>query len=185
MERPKLLEEEKEAAMHVIAHGAGNAYAARRALGLEPGRHIYPVAMQVGAIGKHVANVDADTKSDGAIGRLIAIVVRHPFLHVDSAAHSPVDAVEHDEQRIASGLNDPAAMLVDRWVDQNTAEGPQPLERSYIIQPNQAAVTDHIGIEHGDQLASAWCPSDKVRCVDHRHPEEPCTHVVAGTRKDR
>ena len=163
MERPKLVEHEIEPAMHVIAHGAGNAYSAWRTLGLEPGRHIHAVAMQVRAIGDHVADVDADPKPDGPIGRLIAIVVRHLLLHFDRAAHRPVDAVEHDEQRVAAGLNDPPAMLVDRWVDQSVAESPKPFERSYVIQPNQTAVTDHVGIDHGDQLSPAWCPSDQVR----------------------
>ncbi len=95
-------------------------------------------------------------------GQLIAIVLRHLSLDSDGATHGTVDAIEFDEQRIASDLDDSPAMFVDSWVDQSAAEGPQPFERSDVIQPDQAAVTNHVGIDHGNQLPPAWCPSDQV-----------------------
>jgi hypothetical protein len=120
----------------MVAHGARDTYSARRTLGLEPGRHIHAVTMQVRAIGNHVADVNANPKQNGPIGGLIAIIVGHPLLHLDRAAHCPIDAIERDEQRVASGLNELPAMLVDCWIDQSAAEGPKPFERSYVIQPN-------------------------------------------------
>jgi hypothetical protein len=53
-------------------------------------------------------------------------------------------------------------MFVDHRVDQSVAKGPKPTERSYIIQFEQAAVTDHIREDHGDKLSTARCPSDQV-----------------------
>jgi hypothetical protein len=114
----------------MVAHGARDAYSAWRTLGLQPGRHVHPVAMQVRAIGYHVTDVDPNAKSDGPIGRLIGIVFGHVLLHLDRAADGPVEAIEPNEQRVASGLDDPPAVLVDRWVDQPAAKGPQPFERS-------------------------------------------------------
>jgi hypothetical protein len=59
-------------------------------------------------------------------------------------------------------LNDPAAVFVDRWAYQSAAQSPQSFKRSNVIQPNQVTVTDHVGIDHGDQLAPARCPSNQV-----------------------
>ena len=80
-------------------------------------RHIHRIAMQVGSIGNRVADVDPDAKADGSIGRLVAIVDRNLLLHLHGAAHRAVYAVEHDQQRVAACLDNPAAMLLDRRVD--------------------------------------------------------------------
>ena len=106
--------------------------------------------------GDHVANIDADAEANGAIGRLVAIMDGHLLLHLHRTAHRSVNAVEHDEQRITAGVDDPAAMLLDRWVDQVAAERPQPLERADVVQPDQAAVAHHVGMHHGGQPALGW-----------------------------
>ena len=69
----------------------------------------------------HIAKVDADTEADAAIQRLVAVVSWHLLLHLDSAAHRTVDAVERHQQRIAAGLHHPAAMLTDRRIDQRSS----------------------------------------------------------------
>ena len=112
--------------------------------------------MQVSPISNGVSNVDADAKADGSIRRLIAVVDRNLLLHLHGTAHRPVDAVEHDQQGVAAGLDDPAAMLLDRRVDQVAAESTQPFERSCVVQADQAAVADHVGIDDGDQLPPIW-----------------------------
>ena len=78
------------------------------------------------------------------------------LLHLHGTAHRSVDAVEHHEQGIAPGVDDPAAMLLDRWVDQVFAESPQPFERPNIVQADQAAVAHHVGMDDGDQLPPIW-----------------------------
>jgi hypothetical protein len=153
---------EVEPAVHVVAHGTRDTDPTRRTFGLEPGRHVYTVAMKIGTVSDYVANVDANSKPDHAITRLIAIRIRHLLLYLDRAARCPVDAVEDDEQRVAPGLNDPAAMLVDRWIDQCTAEASKPFERSQIIQTDETAVADHVGIDDGDQLPPPWRPADQI-----------------------
>ena len=155
--------------MHMIAHRSRDADAARRTFGLKPRRHIHRVAVEVSAIGNRVAKVDADAEADGSIRRLIAIMDRNLLLHLHRTAHRSIDAVEHDEQRVAAGLNDPAAMLLDRRVDQVAAERTQPCKRPCVIQADQAAVTHHVGIDHGDQLPPIWCPASRVLTTDLRH----------------
>ena len=65
VECPKRLEGEIEPVMHMIAHRARDADAAWRALGLEPGRDIHAVAVQVGSVGNRIADVDPHAEADG------------------------------------------------------------------------------------------------------------------------
>jgi hypothetical protein len=69
--------------------------------------------MQVSAIGNRVTKVAPNAKANGSI----AVVDRHLLLHFYGAAYRPIDAVEHDEQRVAPGLDDPAAMFLNGGID--------------------------------------------------------------------
>ncbi len=153
----------------MVAHRSRDADAAGRTLSLKSFCYIHHLAMQIGAIGNRIADIDADAKADGAVGGLVTIIGGYLLLHLNGTAHRAIDAVEHDEEGVASGLNDPAAMLVDRRVDQSAAERTEAFERSFVIQPDQAAVTNHVGIDHSDQLPPRWRPSDQVRCLVHSH----------------
>ena len=103
--------------MHMIAHCSRDTDTSRRAFGLKSCRYIHCVPVKVGPIGNRVANVDPDAEADGPVRRLVAIMVGNLLLHLHGTAYRPVDAVEHDQQGIAPGLDDPAAMLLDRRVD--------------------------------------------------------------------
>ena len=63
------------------------------------------------------------------------VVDRNLLLHLDGTPHCPVDAIEHDEQGVATGLDDPAAVLIDRRVYQVPTEGPQSFESSWSSRP--------------------------------------------------
>ena len=113
--------------------------------------------------GNYITNIDADAKADCPIGRYVAIMGRNLLLHLHGTTDPrSVNAVKHEEQRVASCIDDPAAMLVDGWVDQVLAESPEPFERPYIIQTDQAAVTNHVGMEDGDQLPPIWWSFDRA-----------------------
>ena len=146
----------------MIAHRLRDADATRRTRSLKPGRHIHDVTVDVSAIWNHIADVDTDAEADRPIGGLITIVGGHLLLHLDGTLHRPINAIEHDEQGVTARIDDPTAMLGDSWVDQSAAESLEPLKCSDVIQPNQAAVTNHVGMEDGNQLPPAWCPSDQV-----------------------
>jgi hypothetical protein len=79
-------------------------------------------------------------------------VARNLLLHLHGTPHGPVDTVEGDEQGVATRLNDPAAVLLNRGIDHLSAECPQPFKRPNIVQPNQPAVPGHIHVDYGDQL---------------------------------
>lgn len=42
-------------------------------------------------------------------------------------------------------------MLADCWVDQRAAQLGRPPERAGVVQADQAAVGEHVGIDDGDQ----------------------------------
>ena len=83
--------------MHVIAHGSRDANTTRRTFALKPRHYVHRVAMEVGSLGNHVADIDGDTKADGPIGGLVAIIVGHLPLHFHGTSHRTINAVEHDE----------------------------------------------------------------------------------------
>jgi hypothetical protein len=127
----------------------------QRRLGFERGPEVATARFR-----NDIASVDADAKADGPIGELVTVIGGNLLLHLYGTAHRTVDAVEHDEEGVTSCVNDSAAILVDCRVEHSPAESPEPIERSYVIQPNETTVTDHVSIDHGDQLPTAWRSSD-------------------------
>ena len=96
----------------------------------------------------------------------MGVVDRNPFLHPHGAANRAVNAIEHNKQKVAPSLDDPAVMFFNRGIDQVFAERPQPLQGSGVVQPNQSAVTYHVGIDDGNQLAPI---SRFIRCGGLSH----------------
>ena len=173
VEASKLLETEIEPFVDMITHRSRHADAARRTLGLKPCCHVDHVAVEVSPVGNHVADVDTDPKADGSIRRLLPVVDRNLLLHRHGTAYRAIYAVEHDQQRVATGLDDASAMLTDHRVDHVFAESTQPLKRSNVVKPDKTAVPDHIGIDDGDQLPPALRSSGQIRCVAQRHGRHP------------
>ena len=97
IQRPDRLECKIEPIVHVITHGSRDTDTTRRTFALQPRHDVDRAAMEVGALGDHVADIDGDTKADGPIGGLVAIIVRHLPLYFHGALHGAVNAVEHDE----------------------------------------------------------------------------------------
>ena len=97
----------------MVAHRSRDTDAARRTLGLESCRDIHDIAVDVSAIWDHIADVDADTKADGPVQRLIAIEQGDLLLNGNGTAHGTIDAVEDDQQRIAGSLGNSATMFAN------------------------------------------------------------------------
>lgn len=152
----KLFERQPEPILHMVAHLSRDADTARRTFGLEPCRYIDDIAVDISAIWNHIPDIDTDAEADGAVRGLASIVCGYLLLHIYGAAHRSVDAVEDDEQGIAPRVDDPSTVLLDCWVYQVFSQFPETLESSLVIQPNQAAVANHIRMYHGDQLPPIW-----------------------------
>ena len=87
------------------------------------------------------------------IGRRTLIVDRDLLLDLHSTTNRSVDAVEYDKQGVTTSLHDPAPMLGNGGVDQIGPQALQAGQGARIVHANQAAIPDHVGIEHGYQLA--------------------------------
>jgi hypothetical protein len=108
----------------MIADWLRNAYASRSAFCLKSGCYVHGVAVQVSPIGNHIPDIDPDAEADGSIRGLIAIVDRRLLLVLYGTTYRSVYAVEHDEQRIAPRIDEPATMLLDCRINHVPAECP-------------------------------------------------------------
>jgi hypothetical protein len=125
--------------------------------------------VKVSSIRDRIANVDPDPKVDSPIMRLINIKAGKILLHFDCEAYRPIDAVEYHQQGVAAGLNNSAAMPVEGRIDNTAPELAQPVEGLQVVQPYQAAVTNHVGIDNRDKSPWIRQPTPHVRYIGHRH----------------
>ena len=102
----------------MVADRARDADAARRRQPLQPRRDVDAVAINIAAIGDHVAEIDADAKSQAALLGEVQIAVGHRALDFAGTAHRVDDAGEFRQHAVAGGLDDPAVMLADLRIDQ-------------------------------------------------------------------
>jgi hypothetical protein len=125
--------------------------------------------MQIGSVGNRIADVDPDPEKDSPIGRLVTVEQGNFLLHSDCEAQSSVDTIKYHQQGVAAGLNNSTAMAVDGWIDNFTAEPVQPFKRFEIIQPYQATVTNHVGMDDRHKSPRIGQHAGHARCSVHRH----------------
>ena len=100
---------------------------ARLGQAFQPRRDIDAVAIDVVALDDDVAEIDADAELDARCPPARRVALGHLALHVDRAAHRVDDAGELDQQAVASGFDDAAAMLLDLRVGKLAPEDLQSL----------------------------------------------------------
>ena len=154
----------------MIAHRSRDAETTRRTLGLESCRHVHYVPVYISPVGTHV---DANPKADGPICGLVTIADGHLLLDLDRTAHRSVSAVEHQQEKITTRVNEPPAKFVSGGVDHVAAQSPQSLRGSGVIQPDQTAVANHVRIDDCHQLPPILRSSCGVRCFRFRHSQPP------------
>ena len=105
----------------MIAHRARDAKAAGLRQRLQPRRNIDAVAVDVAAVGDHVAEIDPDAKGNAFVLGHLRVAVRHRPLDLGGAAHRIDDARKFHQHPVAGGLDDATVMLRDFRVDQLAA----------------------------------------------------------------
>ena len=129
----------------LIAHRAGDADAAGLGEHLETRRDVDAIAEDVVLLDDDVAQIDADAELDPPRRRHIGIAPRHPPLHFGRARHRINDAVEFHQHAVAGGLDDAAAVLGNRGIDELEPVGLQAGKRPRLVNLHQPAVADHVG----------------------------------------
>jgi hypothetical protein len=97
----------------MVADRARDADAPRRRQRLQPCRDVDAIAVNVVAVGDHVAEIDPDAKAQAALLGKIEIAVGHRALDFGRTAHRVDDAGEFRQHAVAGGLDDAAVMLAD------------------------------------------------------------------------
>ncbi|MGY3156261.1 hypothetical protein ACVW0V_005401 [Bradyrhizobium elkanii] len=142
-----------QAIADLIADRAGNADAAGLGQRLQAGRDVDAVAEDVGTVNDHVAKIDADAKLHPARRRDVGVALRHPALNLGRAQHRIDDAMKFDQQAVAGGLDDAAAILGDGRIDQLDAMGFEARKGARLVSLHQAAIADHVGGEDRSEPA--------------------------------
>ena len=168
--RAKRLKGEAKTGVDVVADRARNADTAFGAHRLQPGRDVHTITDQVRFVRDGVAYIDAKPESHVTIREFVQVVQGHLLLDLDRASDRAVDAVEHDHQRVAAGLRNSAAVFMDCRVNKVASECLQAPQRVAIIQPDQSAVSDHVGEDDDDQSAATCSMTGESRaavCIAH------------------
>src|SRR5215472_15217972 len=81
----------------------------------------------------------------------VLIAFSYRRLHLGRAAQCVDDAGELDQEAIAGGLDDAAAMLGDLWVEHRDAQGLEPAEGAFLVGFDQPRIARDIGCEDRDR----------------------------------
>jgi hypothetical protein len=152
----------------MVADGARDADAARRRQPLQPRRDVDGVAINVAAVGDHVAEIDPDAKSQAALLGEIEIALGHCALNFASTAHRVDHAGKFRQHAVTGGFDDPAVMLVDLRIDQFAQMRLDAFVRAFLIGAHQARIAHHIGREDRGETACGgrcghWPGDDNFR----------------------
>jgi hypothetical protein len=118
----------------------GSAKASRRG-------DIDAVAVNVLLVDDDVAEIDADAELDAALLGDAVIAQRDLVLDFDGTTHRIDDAGEFDQQPVAGGLDDAAAVLGDLGIRQLAPQRRQSRERTFLVVAHQTRVAGDIGCE--------------------------------------
>ena len=109
--------------------------------------------MDVAVLDDDVTEVHADPEYDPAFLRRPRIAFGHLPLHGNRAGDGLDHARELDQNAVAGGLNDAAAVLGDLGIDQCGAMRLEPREGVFLVGAHEPAVTRHVRGENRRQPA--------------------------------
>jgi hypothetical protein len=126
-----------------------------------------PSPKDVPILDDDLTNVDADTKVDALVCRYTCIALSHATLHVDRAAHRIDYAEKFQQQAIARGLDDPAAVFGDLRINQLPPVGLQSRQGRAVVAAHMQGIAHHIG--RYDRRQSSMVP---------RHPQTRSSSIA-------
>src|SRR5438477_9913267 len=97
--------------------------------------------------------MDADPELDAPLRRHISVALGHRPLELDCATHRIDDALEFDQQTVARGLDEAAAVLGYLRLDELAAQRFEAFERALLGLTNQPRIPRHISGQYRCQPA--------------------------------
>jgi hypothetical protein len=122
---------------------------------LQPHRDVDAVAVNVAAVGDHVAEIEPDAKPQPALFGEIEIAVGHGALDLGGTAHRIDDTLKFRKHTVAGGLDDPSAVLADLRIDPFDEMRLEALVGAFLIGAHQARIAHHIGGEDRGKTAGS------------------------------
>jgi hypothetical protein len=138
---------DRELRFHLVIGRPGNGDAARPGERLYPVRDIDAVAMDVLTFDDDVPEIDADPEFEPLTRGQGRIHFRLLLLRVDGTAQGVNDTVELDQQAVAHGLDQTAAVFCDLRLEYLLHVALEAEARSLLVDLAQAAITNDIGDE--------------------------------------
>jgi hypothetical protein len=140
-----------EPTLGILLDACRNGDAAGLCQRLQPRCDVDAIAEDIVLLDHNVADMDAHAELDAAIGGEFGIALRHLTLHVDGAAHGIDDAGELDQQAVARGFDQAAAVVDDAGFKDAGAVRGERGDRALFIEADEAAVACDVGGQHGGE----------------------------------
>ena len=119
--------------------------AAGIAFAFEPHRHVDAAAVDVTAVGNHVADVDAETELQAAVRDRVLVAPAQAALDFDRAGDATHRAGEFRQKAVASVFDNAALVLGDGRLNDLRKAGLEPGVGSLFVRRRQAGISHHIG----------------------------------------
>lgn len=144
----------------MIVRRAGNANAAWICQGLEAGRDVDAIAVEIPInLVDHITEIDADPEDDASLRWDIGLVLGNARLDGDRARDGIDDRAELHERTVAHQLDNTALMLGQQRIDHIPAQNLQGRQRPSLVMFDEAGIADDVsGQDRGQPpLRSCSC----------------------------
>src|SRR4029077_1197702 len=127
-------------AAHLAKGVIGNADAAGLGDALQPRCNVHPITEDVLFLNDHIAEIDADPKSDALVLWDVGIAIGHPSLQFGSASDGVHNAGKLGEEAVARVLDSAPAVLPDLRINQLVEVRLEAFVRAFLVRPHQPRI---------------------------------------------
>src|SRR5258705_10716563 len=117
----------------LIVNSTRDRNASRHSNAFEPRCNIDAIAEDIVVVDDDVSKMDADAELDPLGLGYLRVLVSHAALNFDGASRCIDGTGKFDQQTVAGGLDDAAAMFGDCGVDKRSSESLQLRQRAFLV----------------------------------------------------
>ena len=143
----RILEDQRQLAVHLLVHCLGHEDAAGLRNGLQAGGNVDAVAEHVVLLDDHIREVDADAEAHAPVVRQIGVARLGGLLHLGSEAHGIHHAAELGQEAVAQRLDDASTCLGNQRIDDGGLPRHQLGQRARFVALHQPRIARDIGRE--------------------------------------
>ena len=136
---------------------AGHRDPAGLGIGLQPGRDIHRVAVDIATIHDDVADIHADAQTDAPVRHLATLGDGDVALNLQRARDRRASVVEDHQRSIAGMLDQGSAVSGNARFEFPRPQPHETLVGGAFVRRHEPAVPDHIGGEYGARFMFGLC----------------------------